>query len=150
MAEVNIREIDLRPVERTRSAFVENGMKVAIAGQPSRWRYWPKLDGKGEAKLLAFTCGEGHQRWTLKLLGEQLVKLEVVDSISDNTLRTAKKNELKPWIKIQWVILPRLRVSFVYDMEDVPEVYHQPYNEAHPLVCLGETTRQLIGRFESH
>lgn len=87
-------EVGISTVERTRAAFVEDGMETAINGKPSRRCYRRKLDGDGEAKLVALACGEppeGHGRWTLKLLGDRLVELEVVDSISENTVRTALK-----------------------------------------------------------
>lgn len=87
-------EVGIRTVERTRAAFVEDGMEIAINGKPSRRRYRRKLDGDGEAKLVALVCGEppkGHKRWTLKLLGDRLVELEIVDSISENTVRTTLK-----------------------------------------------------------
>jgi transposase len=87
-------EVGVCTVERTRAAFVEDGMETAINGKPSSRRYRRKLDGDGEAQLVALSCGEppeGHRRWTLKLLSEHLVELEVVDSISENTVRTTLK-----------------------------------------------------------
>src|SRR5262249_55835111 len=54
----------------------------------------PKLDGEAEARLTALACSptpEGHARWTLRLLAEHLVKLEVVDSISHETVRQVLK-----------------------------------------------------------
>src|SRR5207248_2770533 len=57
----------------------------------------------------------------------------------------AQKNELKPWLKEQWCIPPRADAEFVAAMEDVLEVYHRPYDEKRPLVCVDEASRQLIG-----
>ena len=57
----------------------------------------------------------------------------------------AKKNELKPWLKEQWCIPPQADAEFVCAMEDVLEVYHRPYDEQRPLVCLDEASKQLIG-----
>lgn len=54
----------------------------------------PKLDGEGEARLTALACSqppEGQARWTLRLLAEYLVMLEVVDSISHETVRQVLK-----------------------------------------------------------
>jgi hypothetical protein len=65
------------------------GLWKCHSGQPSRL---PKLDGRGEARLVALarrTPPEGQDRWTLKLLAARLVELEVVDSISDQTVRRA-------------------------------------------------------------
>src|SRR3984893_14600275 len=56
----------------------------------------------------------------------------------------AKKNILKPHRKQQWVIPPDTSAAFVADMEDVLEVYQRPYDPQRPLVCLDETSKQLI------
>ena len=56
--------------------------------------YARKLDGAAEARLLALACGtppDGRARWTLKLLAERLVALEVVDGISYETVRRTLK-----------------------------------------------------------
>src|SRR6202043_1151979 len=58
---------------------------------------------------------------------------------------TTKKNELKPHLKEQWCIPPAGDAEFVCAMEDVLEVYHRPYDEKRPLVCLDEASKQLIG-----
>jgi hypothetical protein len=57
----------------------------------------------------------------------------------------AKKNELQPWRHKQWVIPPSANADFVCAMEDVLEVYKRPYDPARPVVCLDETSKQLIG-----
>lgn len=54
----------------------------------------PKFDGEKEARLVALACSKapkGHARWTLRLLAGRLVELEVVDSISYETVRRALK-----------------------------------------------------------
>jgi len=84
-----------RTVENVRRRLVEEGLTAALQrkkqARPSRL---PRLDGKGEARLIALACSqppEGRDRWTLKLLAERLVALEVVDSISDQTVRRTLK-----------------------------------------------------------
>jgi transposase len=84
-----------RSVENVRRRLVLDGLVAALKRkeqtQPSRPR---KLDGKGEARLIALACHrppEGRDRWTLKLLADALVELEVVDSISDQTVRRTLK-----------------------------------------------------------
>ena len=57
----------------------------------------------------------------------------------------AKKNELQPWRHKQWVIPPEANADFVCTMEDVLEVYKRPYDPKRPVVCLDETSKQLIG-----
>lgn len=48
-------------------------------------------------------------------------------------------------MKEQWCIPPEANAEFVAAMEDVLEVYHRPYDEKRPLICLDEASRQLIG-----
>lgn len=74
-----------------RRRFVEEGLDRALdrktPSEPPRRR---KLDGAGEARLIAMACGEppeGRARWTLRLLAGQLVELAVVDGISHETVR---------------------------------------------------------------
>ena len=57
----------------------------------------------------------------------------------------AEKNDLKPWLQKQWVIPPQANAEFVCAMEDVLEVYKRPHNPERPVVCLDETSKQLIG-----
>jgi len=57
----------------------------------------------------------------------------------------AQKNELQPWRHKQWVIPPEANADFVCAMEDVLEVYKRPYDAERPVVCLDETSKQLIG-----
>jgi hypothetical protein len=78
-----------------RERFVEHGPEAALnrkkQDRPSRP---PKLDGKGEARLIAARCGpppQGHKRWTLQLLADRLVALQVVDDISYETVRRTLK-----------------------------------------------------------
>ena len=51
---------------------------------------------------------------------------------------------LKPHLKEQWVIPPDANAAFVAGMEDVLEVYHRPHDPDRPVVCLDETSKQLI------
>ncbi len=88
-----------KTVFNVRRRWVEEGLEAALRRKkqdcPSRLR---KLDGKAEAKLVATCCGpapQGRARWTLRMLAGKLVELEVVDSISPETVRsTLKKMQL--------------------------------------------------------
>ena len=108
-----------------------------------------KMDGKAEAHLIALACGappEGRSRWTLRLLGDQMVALEHVESVSSRDGSSgAKKNELKPWLKKGWCLPEGPSAEFVAAMEDVLEVYHRPYDAQRPVVCMDECSKQLIG-----
>ena len=57
----------------------------------------------------------------------------------------AEKNEIKPWLKQQWVIPPRASAGFVANMEDVLDTYTQPYDSSRPVVCVDEGGKPLIG-----
>jgi transposase len=85
-------------VERVRKAFVEEGFEAALERHKPRRQYLRKLDGEGEAHLIALACGqapEGRSRWTLRLLADRLVALEYVDELSYQTVRrTLKKTNL--------------------------------------------------------
>ena len=81
-------------VERVRKRCVEEGLEAAVERRKQVNRKPRKLDGAGEAKLVALACSAppgGHARWTLRLLGDKLVELEVVDSIHKETVRKALK-----------------------------------------------------------
>ena len=56
----------------------------------------------------------------------------------------AKKNILKPHLQKQWVIPPDANAAFVAGMEDVLEVYQRPHDPACPVVCVDETSKQLV------
>ena len=88
-------------VERVRRRFVEEGLEMALSPYRSpRREYRPKLDGEQEAKLIALACSRppaGKGRWTLRLLAEEVVEMEIVDSLSHETVRqTLKKTSLNP------------------------------------------------------
>ena len=87
-------EVGRATVERVRRQFVEEGLTAALERRRSRRQYQRKLDGEGEARLVALTCSpapEGRSRWTLRLLADRLVQLEVVDQISHETVRDVLK-----------------------------------------------------------
>jgi transposase len=81
-------------VARVRKRFVRGGMEGAVHRKKPTGRQYRKLDGKQEAKLVALACSappEGKVRWTLKMLADRLVELEVVDAVSDETVRRVLK-----------------------------------------------------------
>ena len=88
-------EVSLSTVHRVRQRLVQEGFEAAVFRKPASDRLYRKLDGEGEARLIAVACSappEGRCRWTLKLLAQRLVVLEVVDTISyESVRRTLKK-----------------------------------------------------------
>lgn len=82
-------------VETIRQRFVEQGFEVTLEGKKRQTPPIPKLlDGKQEAQLIATRLGEppkGYGKWSLRLLARQVVALEIVDSISHETVRQTLK-----------------------------------------------------------
>ena len=81
-------------VYRVRQAFVEEGLAAALFRKKPTGRQYRQLDGAQEAHLIALACGappEGRSGWTLRLLADRLVELEVVDSISPECVRMTLK-----------------------------------------------------------
>jgi len=93
-------ELSVSTVERVRQRFVEEGLAAALAPRPSTAPHPTKLDGRGEARLIAETCSAppgGQGRWSLRLLANRLVELGVAETISYETVRrTLKKTSLSP------------------------------------------------------
>jgi transposase len=81
-------------VARVRKRFAQGGPDAAVHRRRPTGRQYRKLDGEQEAKLVALACSpppEGKGRWTLKMLADRLVELEVVDAVSDETVRRVMK-----------------------------------------------------------
>ena len=127
---------------------VEEGIEAALGRKQQLNRRPKRLDGQGEAHLIALACGEppeGRAGWTLKLLADRLVECEIVESISPETVRqTLKKTNSSLGLKECWCIPPQGSAEFVCAMEDVLEVYQRPYPDNEVLVCLDETSKQQV------
>lgn len=89
--------LELSPglVYKVRGRFVREGLTAAIQrrAQPPR-PATRKLDGDGEAHLIALACGappDGREVWTLRLLADRMVELQQVDALSHETVRTVLK-----------------------------------------------------------
>ena len=81
-------------VERVRRRCVEEGVEAALGRKEQLRRRQKKLDGLGEAHLIALACGEppeGRAGWMLQLLADRLVECEIVESISTETVRQTLK-----------------------------------------------------------
>ena len=88
-------DVGLSTVARVRQRLVEQGLDAALGrkpqDRPSRER---KLDGAAEAQLIALACSEppaGQAHWTLRLLADKLVELEVIETVSHETVRQVLK-----------------------------------------------------------
>lgn len=87
-------DVSLSTIARVRQAFVEQGFDAALNAKPSSQMRLRKLDGVAEAHLIACCCSQppkGRKEWTLRLLADEMVKLEYVESISHETVRQVLK-----------------------------------------------------------
>lgn len=84
----------MRKLDRIKKCFVGEGLDIALNGRKGERVYAKKADGDLEAHLVALSCSkppEGFARWSLRLLADQLVELEYVDSVSHETVRQVLK-----------------------------------------------------------
>jgi hypothetical protein len=91
-------------VARTRQQLVEEGFEAVLVRKYSPRSARERIfDGAAEAKLIALACStppKGRKRWTLQLLEEHVVVLDIVERASDNTIgRTLKKTRSSPTCK---------------------------------------------------
>jgi transposase len=91
---VQALDTSLSTMHRVRQEFVDSGLEAALYRRKATGPRPRKLDGSQEARLIALACGpapEGRARWTLKLLAQRMVELEVVPSLSAECVRTTLK-----------------------------------------------------------
>lgn len=87
-------DVSLSTIARVRQTFVEKGLDAALQPKPSTQLRLRKLDGVAEARLIACCCSQpptGRKEWTLRLLADEMIKLDYVDSISHETVRQVLK-----------------------------------------------------------
>ena len=87
-------EVGTATVERVRKQFVEDGLEAALERRKPDRDYERRLDGVGEAHLIALACGQapcGREHWTMQLLADGMVGLGYVESVSRETVRRTLK-----------------------------------------------------------
>jgi len=88
-------DVNRMTVARVRSQLAAEGLDATLHKKKAQGRQYRKLDGAQEAHLIALACSqppEGQARWTMKLLSERLVELEVVEAVDPSTVwRTLQK-----------------------------------------------------------
>jgi transposase len=87
-------DVSICTIRRVRYLFVEEGLDAALNRKMPTGRQFRKLDGAQEARLIAMACStppEGRVRWTLNLLADKLVELNVVESITGECVRNTLK-----------------------------------------------------------
>ena len=86
--------VSLSTVHRVRQQFVEEGLEASLYRKPATNRQYRKLHGVQEAHLVALACSPppaGRVCWTMQLLADKLVELEIVESIGREAVRTTLK-----------------------------------------------------------
>ena len=136
-------------VYRVRKQWVEEGLEAVLSRKAQARPSVPRIfDGEKEARLIALACSkppEGRARWSLRAFGEQGGRTwhcrggQRLDDPAH-----AQKNALQPHRRKYWVIPPKASGAFVAAMEDVLSVYTRPREPDRPLVCLDETSKQLV------
>ena len=89
-------EVSQPTISRVRKQYVDEGLEAALNRRAPRRDYVRKLDGAGEAQLVALACSPppvGRGDWTLRLLADRLVELEIVEEISYQTVRRTLKKK---------------------------------------------------------
>ena len=134
-------------VERVRRRCVEEGVEAALSRRRRLKRRPRKLDGSGEAHLIALACSqplEGRVSWTLQLLADGLVERKIVASISADTAGRTLKKPTQALAEGVLCIPTQANAEFICTMEDVLEVYHRAYEDGEVLVCLDESSKQQV------
>ena len=93
-------DVSTKKVEQLKKRFVEEGFAAALYRKPVTNAHRRKITGDEEAHLIALCCSqapEGQERWTLRMLADKMVELDVIASVSHETIRrTLKKMNLNP------------------------------------------------------
>src|SRR3954469_1304172 len=87
-------EVSQPTVARVRKQYFKEGLEAALNRRAPNREYYRKLDGEQEAQLVALACSEppqGQARWSLRLLADKLVEMEVVEEVSYQTVRRTLK-----------------------------------------------------------
>ena len=91
-------EVSTKKVEQLKKRFVEEGFEAALYRKPVTNAHCRKITGDEEAHLIALCCSqapEGYERWTLRMLADKMVELDIIASVSYETIRrTLKKMNL--------------------------------------------------------
>jgi predicted hydrolase (HD superfamily) len=91
-------EVSTKKIEQLKKRFVAEGVEAALYRKPVTKAHRRKITGDEEAHLIALYCSqapEEHERWTLRMLADKMVELDIMDAVSHETIRrTLKKMNL--------------------------------------------------------
>jgi hypothetical protein len=137
-----------KTVENIRECFVPEGFEVAVNGRPKGRFSGKVLDPEQESKIFALRLGRpprGFANWTLRLLAEQAVALEIVGPSATRPCDGRWINQMTRR-KVEYrVIPPDADGEFVAHLEEVLGMYEKAYDPARRVVCTDEQPVQLIG-----
>jgi hypothetical protein len=135
-------------IYRVRKQLVEEGFEAVLSRKPRMTPpVAPIFDGEGSQadRPGVLQAAEGARPLDVAAAGEQGGRARDCRARKRlNDRAHAQKNCLKPHRQQCWVIPPKANSAFVAAMEDVLAVYTRPHNPDYPLVCLDETSKQLI------
>ena len=142
-------DVSPRNVSRAREQLVEEGLEASLEKKSQPRPEQRRLDGAKEARLIALACGPSPEG--IRSLDTQAacrphggVGGRTGGTLVRNGAKDVKKNQLKPHRKEYWCIPPKASVEFVFCMENVLDVYHRPHDPRFPVVCMDETSKQLV------
>ncbi len=108
-------EVSTKKVEQLKKHFVEEGFEAALYRKPVTNAHRRKITGDEEAHLIALCCSkapEGNHTWTLRMLADKMVELDIVESVSYETVRRTLKKRTSTLAKERMVYSPRARCRF--------------------------------------
>jgi transposase len=142
-----ILNVDRRSVTNVANAYIANGLDSALydderSGRPI------DFDDRERSRIIAMVCSDppdGSYRWTLDLIVEESQKRSLIGrSISREQVRIIlQEHDLKPWQEKMWCI-PKLDTEYIKRMENILDIYEQPYDRNKPVVCFDEKPVALI------
>ena len=136
----DILDITPRTVINITQNYREGGLTKAVKDDPRPGR--PReIDDRMKSEVVALICSdppEGFDRWTLELLQKHVVQNAIVDGISKESLRLIlKEHDLKPWQHKMWCV-GQIDEEYTERMEDILDLYEEPYSKQKPMVCIDE------------
>ena len=147
VAIAEILNVDRRTVTNVANVYFEGGLKSALydderSGRPI------DFDDRERSRIVAMVCSDPPDctyRWTLDLIAEESQKRKLIEkSISREQVRIIlQEHDLKPWQEKMWCV-PKLDAEYISRMEDILDIYEQPYNRDKPVVCMDEKPVALI------
>lgn len=146
MEAADILDVTPRTVINIVNNYCEGGMESAIKDDPRPGRI-PSFDDRIKSEIVAIVCSnppEGFDRWTLELLRDAVIANGITPSICKESIRLIlQEHDLKPWQHKMWCV-GEIDEDYIERMEDVLDVYEEPYNKDNPVVCVDEKPVSLL------